>query len=258
MNQPIVFKVGGEALISVEAMTAFLQQIKLIQAKRPVVIVHGGGPQVEVMMKQCSLTTKKVDGVRATPVEDLPFVIGALAGVASQQLLALANKLGLNAVALSLADGFSFKSQVKDSKLGAVGNVSANKADTLNVLLETQHLVLLNSIGCDEHGQSLNINADDAAVATAALLDAELCLLSNVPGVLDGDKQLIPQLDANSIQSYIEEGVITDGMVVKVKAAHQAAESLRRPVSIGNWQDTAALAQLAQTGILELGTQIKA
>ena len=256
MKQPIVFKLGGEALLSETAIAQFLTQIKQIQQQRPVVIVHGGGPQVELMMTQCQLTTTKVEGVRATPTEDLPFVIGALAGIASQQLLVQARRQNINTIALSLADSFSFSSSPKDQKLGAVGNVEAQEPSTLKLLLETGHLVLLNSIGCSDDGQSLNINADDAAVATAALLEAELCLLSNVPGVLDANKQLINTLNDNDIQSYIQQGVITDGMVVKVKAAHQAADFLRRPVSIGSWQDTDALAQLANTGSLNLGTQI--
>ena len=247
MKQPIVFKLGGEALLSETAIAQFLTQIKQIQQQRPVVIVHGGGPQVELMMTQCQLTTTKVEGVRATPTEDLPFVIGALAGIASQQLLVQARRQNINTIALSLADSFSFSATPKDQKLGAVGNVEAQDSSTLKLLLETGHLVLLNSIGCSD---------DDAAVATAALLEAELCLLSNVPGVLDANKQLINTLNDNDIQSYIQQGVITDGMVVKVKAAHQAADFLRRPVSIGSWQDTDALAQLANTGSLNLGTQI--
>lgn len=254
---PIVLKIGGEALTNQVALDEFLQQVKHIQQSRPVVVVHGGGPQVEEMMLATGLATEKVDGVRATPASHLPFVIGALAGIASQQLLSAAKKNGLNAVALSLSDGDAFTATVKDLKLGCVGQVAAKSADTLNALLNTGHVVLLSSIGCDDHGQSLNINADDAAVAAAQVLEADLCLLSNVPGVLDNDKQRIPSLNRVQLDELIKQGVISDGMVVKVNAAHQAALSLRRPVNIGSWQDSAALKQISGANDITLGTQIQ-
>lgn len=255
---PIVFKLGGEALTNKEALAEFLKQIKAVQKTRPVVIVHGGGPQVEEIMSAASLTSVKVDGFRATPQEQLPFVVGALAGVASQQLLSACKLAGVNALALSLADADLFSSNVKDQKLGAVGEVKPNNSNAISVLLKNNYVVILNSIGCDDSGQTLNINADDAAVAVAQLIDAELCLLSNVPGVLDADKQLIPTLNQESIDSYIRQGVISDGMAVKVNAAHQAAQCLRRPVNIGSWQDSTALSQLSKSAQINLGTKIQA
>lgn len=254
---PIIFKVGGEALTNATALDEFLQQVKIISKSRPVVIVHGGGPQVEDVMTATGLTTEKVDGVRATPTTHLPFVIAALAGIASQQLLAACKKNGILAAALSLADGDAFVATVKDPKLGAVGEVSAGSAKTLTALLNSQHVVLLNSIGCTEHGESLNINADDAAVAAAQVLQADLCLLSNVPGVLDQNKKLIKTLNRTALDELIEQGVISDGMVVKVNAAHHAALSLRRPVNIGSWQDSAALEQISGASEITLGTQIQ-
>lgn len=255
---PIVFKLGGEALTNKEALAEFLQQIKAVQKTRPVVIVHGGGPQVEDVMAAANLKSVKVDGFRATPQSQLPFVVGALAGVASQQLLSACKIAGVNALALSLADADLFSSKVKDEKLGAVGEVKPNNSNAISVLLKNNYVVILNSIGCDDNGQTLNINADDAAVAVAQLIDAELCLLSNVPGVLDANKQLIPTLNQESIDSYIRQGVISDGMAVKVNAAHQAALCLRRPVNIGSWQDSTALSQLSKSAQINLGTKIQA
>lgn len=253
---PVVFKLGGEALTNQQALVEFLQQVKTIQQQRGVVIVHGGGPQVEEMMQACQLTTVKVEGLRATPKSHLPFVIGSLAGVASQQLLSACKKVNLNAVALSLADADLFSAKVKGPKLGAVGEVSPNNPKAIKALLENQFVVVLNSIGCDDQGNSLNINADDAAVAAAQLLDADLCLLSNVPGVLNEEKQLIPTLNQESIESYIRQGVISDGMIVKVNAAYQAAQCLRRPVNIGSWQDSIALKEFNLSDQINLGTQI--
>ena len=255
---PVVFKLGGEALTNPSALSEFLTQIKQIQQERPVVIVHGGGPQVESMMSATELSTVKVDGLRATPDEQLPFVIGALAGVASQQLLSACKLADLKAISLSLADADLFNAQQIDEKLGNVGKVAANNVQPFQVLLDAGYTVLLNSIACAPNGQSLNVNADDAAVATAQLLEADLCLLSNVPGVLNQNQQLIPNLTQEDIELQISQGVIRDGMAVKVKAALQAAQCLRRPVNIGSWQDSEALSEFNQSESISLGTQILA
>ena len=254
--KPIVFKLGGEALISEAALADFLQQVKKLQTIRPVVIVHGGGPQVETIMQSVGLKSVKVDGMRATPLEHLPFVVAALAGMASQQLLAACHAQNVKALALSLADADLFKAKAKSAQLGAVGEVQANNPQAIEILLAQQYTVLLSSIGCDDLGQSLNINADDAAVAAAQLLNADLCLLSNVPGVLNAEKDLIKQLNRDDIDRLISEQVITDGMVVKVNAAYEAALKLQNPVHIGNWQDAQALNDLVETGELHLGTKI--
>ena len=255
---PVVFKLGGEALTNQQALADFLSQVKMIRQQRQVVIVHGGGPQVEQLMAATGQETVKVDGLRATPNEQLSFVVGALAGVASQQLLSACKKSGVNALALSLADADLFKATVKDEKLGNVGNVAPDQAKAITTLLDAGFLVILNSIGCSEQGQTLNINADDAAVAAAQLINADLCLLSNVPGVLDGDKQLIPSLTQDSIESYTRQGVIRDGMAVKVNAALDAARRLRRSVHIGSWQDSKALSEFNQSDDITLGTKVNA
>jgi len=256
MSQPVVFKIGGEALLEKEALLKFLSVIKIVHGARPVVIVHGGGPQVENMMAATGVPTTKVDGVRTTPLNQLPFIVGALAGVASQQLLAATKQVGIKAVSLSLSDSDLFEAKPKQANLGAVGQVEPGKATAIEALMRAGNLVLINSIGCDEHGQTLNINADDAAVATAKLLNAQLCLLSNVPGVLDEEKQLISHLDQTQIHSLVIKGVISDGMVVKVNAALQAARYLRRPVNIGSWQQPMAMHHMVNAEHCQLGTQI--
>lgn len=255
---PVVFKLGGEALTEQQALGEFLAQVKHIQTQRKVVIVHGGGPQVEQLMQSTSMETVKVNGLRATPDEQLPLVTGALAGVASQQLLAACKQAKIKAIALSLADADLFTAKVKDQALGNVGEVAPNQADAITTLLEANYLVILSSIGSTESGQTLNINADDAAVAAAQLLNADLCLLSNVPGVLDQNQELISSLSFDSIESFIRQGVIRDGMAVKVNAALDAARHLRRPVNIGSWKDSKALSEFNQSASISLGTQIQA
>lgn len=253
---PVVFKLGGEALTNQTALAEFLAQVEIIQQQRPVVIVHGGGPQVEAMMAATELQTVKINGLRATPDDQLPFVVGALCGVASQQLLSASKQVGLKSIALSLADADLFSAEQIDEKLGNVGHVSAKNVQAFQVLLDAGYTVLLNSVACSDDGQILNVNADDAAVAAAQLLEADLCLLSNVRGVLNQDKQLIPNLTHDDIELHISQGVIRDGMAVKVRAALQAAQYLRRPVNIGSWQDSKALSEFNQSEQISLGTQI--
>jgi len=116
-----------------------------------------------------------------------------------------------------------------------VGVPSAADAAFLKSVLAQSTLPIISSIGSSPQGRLLNVNADQAATVIAELLNAELLLLSNVDGVLDGNKALISALNANSIAQYASEGVITDGMKVKVDAALASAESLSRPVYIASW-----------------------
>lgn len=257
MSNAVVLKIGGEALTNPAALNDFLIAVKAVMQTRPVVVVHGGGPQVEELTAMTSLTTTKIDGVRATPNSHLPVISGALAGYASQQFLAACKAADLPAVGLSLADGQLFEAEQINQELGAVGKITPKNPQLLNCLLAEGFLVSMNSIACDNSGQTLNVNADDAAVAVAELIDAELCLLSNVPGVLDANKQLIPHLTRQSIDELITKGVITDGMVVKVNAAYQAANCLRRPVNIGSWQDSKNLMAMQNQTSIQLGTQIR-
>lgn len=252
---PIVIKLGGEVLEH-EALMPFLEQMKHVMQYRPVVLVHGGGPQVETLMKASQQTSIKIDGLRATPEEQVPIVVGALAGVASQQLLSACKKVSLPAISLSLSDGELFSATTLSDKLGHVGHVQPNQPELLNLLLKQNVLVCFNSIGCDGNGKTLNINADDAAVSVAKLIDGQLYLLSNVPGVLNQDKSLIESLDAIQISQLINKGVISDGMAVKVKAALHASNHLRRRVNIGSWQDIASISALAEQLEPSFGTAI--
>jgi acetylglutamate kinase len=107
-------------------------------------------------------------------------------------------------------------------------------------------LPIISSIGADYNGNLLNVNADQAATVIAQLLDAQLLLLSDVPGVLDVNKNLIEQLDIEQIETLIAQKVIRDGMIVKVQAALKAANSLGRSVTIASWKDAEKLLGLLQ------------
>jgi acetylglutamate kinase len=252
MNRsPIVIKVGGALLDDAAAMTRLFLSIKDVKATRPVVVVHGGGPLVETLMASLGLQSTKIDGLRVTPDDHMPYICGALAGAANKQLCAAALATGVTPVGLSLLDGNMVVCEPLAEKYGAVGVPATAESTFLKNILAQGVLPVISSIGSSPQGRLLNVNADQAATVIAELLDGELLLLSNVDGVLDANKALIDELTANSIKQYADDGVITDGMKVKVDAALQSAETLKRAVFIASWS-----ADIADILNKNTGTQI--
>ncbi|CAK4069912.1 MULTISPECIES: acetylglutamate kinase [Vibrio] len=243
---PLVIKLGGAALSCTETLSQVFGAIANYQkqAQRRIVIVHGGGYLVDDLMAQLQLKTVKKEGLRVTPYEQIPVIAGALAGTANKMLQGQAIKDGLNAVGLSLADGGLCKVEELDPELGAVGKATPGDSSVLQAVLETGALPIISSIGLTAQGQMMNVNADQAAVAVAGALDAELVLLSDVSGVLDGKGHLIKSLNAQEAQSLIQGHVITDGMIVKVNAALEAANDLGRPIEVATWRYPEKLVEL--------------
>lgn len=243
---PLVIKLGGAVLSDLDTLAKLFGAIQQYQkdAQRQIVIVHGGGYLVDELMEKLQFKTVKKDGLRVTPFEHINYISGALAGTANKLLQGQAIKLGLTAVGLSLADGGLCQVTQLSDDLGAVGEAKAGNAAVLKAILQTNALPIISSIGITAEGQLMNVNADQAAVAVATALDAELALLSDVAGVLDADKQLISQLDQSQADQLIEQQVITDGMIVKVQAALDAANQLGRAIEVAGWKSPEKLAQL--------------
>jgi len=242
----LVIKVGGAFMQDQNAALALLTTISKLQKRYIVVLVHGGGAMVEALLSALNFSSQKIDGLRVTPKEHMPYIVGALAGTANKQLCGLAIRAGITPVGLSLLDGEMCHTTVMREELGAVGSVEAGDATLLKALSATHMLPIISSIGADNQGNLLNVNADQAATVIAQLLDADLLLLSDVPGVLDAEKNLIETLDTQKIDRLITQNVIRDGMIVKVKAALNAANSLGRSVTIASWKDAEKLLGLLQ------------
>ncbi|KOO02605.1 acetylglutamate kinase [Vibrio nereis] len=243
---PLVIKLGGAALSCTETLSKVFGAVAQYQkqAQRRIVIVHGGGYLVDDLMNNLQLKTVKKDGLRVTPYEQIGVIAGALAGTANKMLQGQAIKDGLNAVGLSLADGGLCQVTELDPELGAVGKATPGKSDVLQAILSTGALPIISSIGLTDNGQMMNVNADQAAVAVAGALDAELVLLSDVSGVLDGKGHLIKSLNHSQAEALIKGHVITDGMIVKVNAALEAANDLGRPIEVATWRYPEKLAEL--------------
>ena len=244
--KPLVIKVGGALLDTPQAMQnliSTLAQFKRTQ-QRQIVIVHGGGCIVDELMQRLNLPVQKKQGLRVTPADQIDIITGALAGIANKKLVAMAKTAGLIAVGLSLGDGNLTTATQFDAELGHVATVQPKQAALLNTLLKADFLPIISSIAIDDDGRLMNVNADQAATAIATLLQAELVMLSDVDGVLDQQKNLIAELNTAQIENLISEQVITDGMIVKVKAALTAAQTLNQAVEIANWKKPEKLADL--------------
>ncbi|WP_192456428.1 acetylglutamate kinase [Musicola keenii] len=255
---PLIIKLGGVLLDSEEALerlfTALVEYRQ--QHQRPLVVVHGGGCLVDDLMKKLSLPVVKKNGLRVTPADQIDIITGALAGSANKTLLAWAIRHGINAVGLSLADGGSTSVTQLSEDLGHVGKAEAGSPALINTLLAAGYLPVVSSIGITAEGELMNVNADQAATALAQTLGADLILLSDVSGILDGKGQRIAEMTAEKAEALIAQGIITDGMIVKVNAALDAARALGRPVDIASWRHADQLPALFNG--VPIGTRILA
>lgn len=254
--KPLVIKLGGVLLDTPAAMDNLFTALADYQQNcdRPLLIVHGGGCVVDDLMQRLNLPVQKKNGLRVTPSDQIDIIVGALAGIANKTLVAQAAKFNLNPVGLCLADGNLTKAMQLDPALGHVATVTAKNPALLDNLLSNAFLPIISSIAVDEKGLLMNVNADQAATAIAALINADLVMLSDVDGVLDANKQLLSELNAAQIEQLIADKVITDGMIVKVMAALDAAKLLNRGVDIANWKYPEKLTALFSGKII--GTRI--
>lgn len=255
-RQILVLKVGGALLDSSVSISKLMQTISLLMSQgQSLVLVHGGGCLVEQQLSANGMVTEKRQGLRVTPEEQIPIITGVLAGTANKSLQSAAAKAGIKSVGLSLADADLFQGSITDPSLGLVGKVVANKPDLLSFVLSQSWLPIVSSIGMDEQGNLLNVNADQAAGAIAKLLTGKLFLLSDVAGVLDDKGQLIARLNSRQISQLIAQGVVCDGMQVKVQAALDVATWLDDAVYVASWRDVEQLQSL--NGDQYIGTQIQ-
>lgn len=254
---PLIIKLGGTLLESEAALGALFNTLKkfIDELKRPLVLVHGGGVLVDNQLNAMGLTSTKKDGLRVTPVEHIPVIAGALAGTANKLLLAQAIAHNISSVGLCLGDGGLCRVSQLDPELGSVGKIEGGDATLISSLLAGGFMPVVSSIGITFDGQLMNVNADQAATAIAEILNADLVMLSDVSGILDAKQQRISELTAASAETLMAEGVIKEGMAVKVTAALQATKTLGKPVAVGSWRNPEQLLSLL-AGESEFGTRI--
>ena len=244
--KPLIIKLGGVLLDNKDALSNLFVIIHEYKKnfRRPLIIVHGGGSLVDSLMDRLSMPVVRRNGLRVTPADQIDVIVGSLAGSANTRLLSEAKKLQISVVGLCLADGNSVEVKQISEDLGYVGEARAGDPTLINLLINSGYLPIVSSIGITEDGQMMNVNADHAAVALAKTINADLVLLSDVVGVLDENKQLIQSLTRAQADLLIANGVITDGMVVKVNSAFEAAKALGRSIDIACWKQADKLIEL--------------
>ncbi|MEE2635809.1 MAG: acetylglutamate kinase [Acidobacteriota bacterium] len=228
-----VLKLGGELLTEERTRRQVSRAMGRLAASSALVVVHGGGRDVDTDLAARGISTHAVDGLRVTDAATLEVVVGMLAGRVNTQLVASARCEGVHAVGLTATDTDVTTAtrnppyEATDGTvvdLGFVGQPIDTGPPTLLVhLTNTGFVPIVASIGADDTGQLLNINADTLAGHLASCLQAtRLLIAGGTPGVLDKDGQTIPSIDEPSLAQLIDDGSATAGMVAKLVACRNA------------------------------------
>ena len=223
----VVVKYGGNAMINEDLKNKVMRDIVLLSLiGGKVVLVHGGGPEISDMLKKTGKKTEFVDGLRVTDKETVDIALMVLAGKVNKTLVNIIHSEGGRAIGLCGADGHMIHAKQLDKKLGYVGEIKKIDTTPITDLLEKGYIPVISTIGCDNKGNIYNINADTAASKIAGELKAE-CLISmtDVKGLLrdkDDENSLIPIVYEKDAEKLIEEGIISGGMIPKIKCCTDA------------------------------------
>ena len=238
-NEIIVIKYGGHAMMDEPLKKAFALNIALLKCVgiKPV-IVHGGGPQIKRMLGRLGVESQFHEGLRITDDETMEVVEMILGGQTNKDVVNLLTLSGARAVGLSGKDAHLLRAskatatrtdengRIEAVDLGWVGNVTHVDTSLLYTLLQNDFIPVIAPIAVDEEGNTYNINADSAAGAVAAALGAKrFLLLTDVTGVLDKEKQLIPSISLPQAEKLFADGTLSGGMIPKIKCCMEAVES---------------------------------
>ncbi len=237
-SKTVVIKYGGNAMVDEGLKSSFAQDIVLLkQVGVNPVIVHGGGPQIGRLLERIGKESTFIQGMRVTDSETMDIVQMVLGGLVNKEIVSLINTHGGRAVGLTGKDGGLINARrlelIPQSEqtsemidLGHVGEVESIDPAVVKMLDDDDFIPVIAPVGVGKDGASYNINADIVAGKLAAVLGAEkLLLLTNTPGVLNNDGELLTGLTAASTDDLIKEGVIHGGMLPKVDCALDAVKS---------------------------------
>ncbi|GCE84820.1 acetylglutamate kinase [Komagataeibacter diospyri] len=236
----VVVKYGGSAMVDTSLSTAFGHDIALLkQVGVNPVVVHGGGPQISAMLKRLQIESTFIDGLRVTDAAMIDVIEMVLGGKVNKQVAGLINRAGALAVGISGLDGGLISARRLQRRareagvetdrlldLGFVGEPTRIDPRVIYALSGSGLIPVIAPIGAGEQGETYNINADTAAGAIAGAVNASrLLMLTDVPGVLDGDGKLIPELTAEDARRGIASGMISGGMIPKVETCLEAVRA---------------------------------
>jgi acetylglutamate kinase len=253
MTRPLVFKFGGELLEDRAHLAGVVAAVTTIAATgTPLVVVHGGGKEIDAALKLAGIDKQQVDGLRITDDRTLDVVVSVLAGAVNTRLVAALTTAGVAAVGLTGVDGACGLSAAApphrsvDGRLvdlGCVG-VPEGGADmrVLHTLIADRFVPVIACIGLGRDGRLFNVNADTFAGHLAARLGARrLVIAGTTPGVLDADGATLPSLGAEAVAQLVKDGTATAGMIAKLRACEHALAGGVDDVVIVDGRDKTAL-----------------
>jgi len=267
-GKTIVIKYGGNAMTDERLKHSFARDVVLLKlvGMNPVV-VHGGGPQIDDLLKRVGKKGEFVQGMRVTDAETMDVVEMVLGGLVNKEIVTLINQHGGRAIGLTGKDGSFIRARkmllpVKDSEsemldIGQVGEVASIDPEIIALLETREFIPVVAPIGVGSDGLSYNINADLVAGKLAEVLRAEkLVLLTNTPGVLDKDGKLLTGLTPKQVDGLFADGTIHGGMLPKISSALDAAKGGVKSVHIidGRVEHALLLEVLTDEGV---GTLIR-
>ena len=242
-HKTIVVKMGGSTFgqhdTTLDDLVAF-QRLGI-----NTIVVHGGGSEITAWMERLGLEARFVDGLRVTDQAAMQLALMTLAGKVNKELVAQVAQRGGRAVGLSGVDGQILQARRKDARLGFVGEIFHVDLTALTDLAGAGFVPIVAPIAIGEDYQALNVNADTAAAAIATAIRAEkLIFLTDVPGVIHTNGEVISRLSVEEAAELIEAGTISGGMIPKVQACISAVEQVERAHIIDGRQEHALIYEL--------------
>lgn len=251
-GRTVVIKYGGAAMAAAELAEAVMQDVVMLQAVGvSVVLVHGGGPAVSEMGRRLGIEPRFVDGLRVTDADTLRVAQQVQVGGVSRDIVAAIGRFGGRALGLSGHDGGGWlragvrrhvsRQTGEEVDLGRVGDINRVDANLLHELLSLGLIPVVAPVAVDDHLDSLNVNADNVAMAVAGALDAgRLIFLTDVEGIR-GPDGLVAEVGSAELEGWIRDGVVSGGMIPKAEACLSALRAGVRRVTISDGRTPHAL-----------------
>ncbi|MBO4409690.1 MAG: acetylglutamate kinase [Spirochaetales bacterium] len=230
VGKTVVVKYGGNAMINPDLKQQVMDDIVLLWLIGvKVVLVHGGGPEITSMMDKLGKKPEFIDGLRVTDKETVDIVQMVLAGKVNKSLVTMLEKRGGNAIGLCGMDGKLIEAEMKNEKLGYVGEITRINIGPVKDILEKGYIPVISTLGCDKEGNAYNINADTAAAHIAGALGSErFILMTDIAGILkdkNDPSTLIPEISLSEVDELFSSGIISAGMIPKVQCCVTAIKA---------------------------------
>jgi len=261
----LVVKVGGSLLTDPGLLHKIVAQLVHLRGRGiQIIVVHGGGKQIKYYLEQLRISTQFHKGLRVTDTDTMQVVQMVLAGLVNKNIVGAFSNMNCRAVGMCGADGRSFLAQKywdpqevnEPFDYGQVGEISQGDPALINLLLKHDYFPVIACMGIGVDGTYYNINGDEMAAAVAVACHADqLIFLTDVPGIFDARKRVIPNLNSHELEQLRSQGIISEGMFPKTRACEQALrEGLTQIHIIGGQEQNCLLRVLVENE--KLGTAV--